>query len=135
MPVGRNETTLAATEMSALIGGMKPLDKPLVRGVPLALRYVLDNGAAILASQERAGQYDGKSNQAASTRPFSHSIARARLDMFLSHSWRDSRFAKYLILLFANNHTLAVSLATLASAAVIVLEAMGYKLRPRLTMR
>jgi hypothetical protein len=123
---------MAATEMSALVGDVM-VDRSLIRGVPL--RYVLDNGAAILASQERAGQYDdGRKGGKASALPFSHSVARGQLDLFLSHSWRDSRLAKYLILLFATNHILAVSLATLASAAVLVLEAMGYKLRPLFTL-
>ena len=105
----------------------------MIRGVPLS--YVLEDSAAVLSLQERVGQYDD-SGGADANLPFSHSVARERLDAFLSHSWRDSRLLKYLVFLFANNHLLAVIVATLATASAtgLALEAMDYKLEPRFTI-
>ena len=117
----------------------------LVRSVPMSYMLrgrsavMLDNAAGQKGVASSSSGVYGLAGAAPPDDPYAHSTSVDTIDYFLSHSWRDSRICKWLIMLYAINHTFAMlsgmSISILFLRSTTVSRFPRVSLRLRLTRR
>ena len=106
----------------------------LVRSVPMSYMLrgrsavMLDNAAGQKGVASSSSGVYGLAGAAPPDDPYAHSTSVDTIDYFLSHSWRDSRICKWLIMLYAINHTFAMLSGMSISILFLVLEGAGVPL-------
>ena len=96
----------------------------LVRSVPMS--YMLHGRSSVMLDNA-AGQASVTASSSGDD-PYAHSSAVDTIDYFLSHSWRDRRVSKWLIMLYAVNHTFAMLSGMAVTVLFLVLEGAGVPL-------
>lgn len=99
-------------------------DPELLRGVKS--KELLKGFGAALAASPAGTQYDMSANKAETL--YDKSEVVAEIDWFISHSWRDSRWAKYLSILWVQNSGVAICWANIVAALCAAIAALGVPL-------
>jgi len=123
------DDSLAATSLTRSFSTRQIQDKSLLRGVRLST--LMRSYGELFEPPQTGWQYGGLADADAL---YALSEEISELQQFISHSWRDSRWLKYLALHWVNNLRPATICANLAAAVWVSAEALGAPL-PTATLK